>query len=219
MTDIRYGVFLRPDPQTCWAVAQITHAVRQQFGLRSADAFAPHATLIGNLNPTIPEAELVDLLTQVFDSTRPFPVHNRGVIQTAEGPIRFDINRDEAGNAANGDLANLASALKRVLIPVHQPHSDYLAPNLGDYVFAAHLSLANFELQVDERLRQEVADFITGLPIQVPSSFVARCFTLFQFRADWAGQWWESMTGRHVMSWQTAAAQTPIPITKRKQDE
>lgn len=206
MTDIRYGVFLRPDAQTCWAVAQITRAVRQQFGLMSADAFAPHATLIGNLNPTIPEAALIDLLTPVFDATQPFPVHNHGVVRTAEGPVRFDINRDESGQGPNTNLERLAAALKHVLMPVHESHSDYLAPNLSDYDFTAHLSLANFELQLDERLRDEVSDFIAGLRIKPPRRFIARWYTLFQFRADWVGAWWENMTGRHVTSWQTAAA-------------
>ena len=42
---IRYGVFLRPDPATSVAVTQITGQLRAQYGLVSAGAFPPHVTL------------------------------------------------------------------------------------------------------------------------------------------------------------------------------
>ena len=54
----RYGVFLRPDPLTCAAVTRITGQLRAQFGLVSAGAFPPHATLAGSLPLAGPPEEL-----------------------------------------------------------------------------------------------------------------------------------------------------------------
>ncbi|MGO4585517.1 type II toxin-antitoxin system RelE/ParE family toxin [Arthrobacter sp. 2RAF6] len=47
-------------------------------------------------------------------------------------------------------------------------------PSVVEYEFAAHLSLANFELTMDNRLADEVGEFIAGLPITPPASFAAR---------------------------------------------
>jgi len=85
---------------------------------------------------------------------------------------------------------------------VHVRHEDLLAPNVQDYRFAAHLTLAGFDLDVDPRLCHEVEEFVRGLPVVPPSSFVVRWYTLFAFRADWSGQWWHRMASRHVRSWE-----------------
>ncbi|MGO4586843.1 hypothetical protein AB4Z38_23630 [Arthrobacter sp. 2RAF6] len=36
------------------------------------------------------------------------------------------------------------------------------------------------------------------------ASFTLRWYTLFEFRADWDGPWWEQMTWRHIKSWDVA---------------
>jgi hypothetical protein len=197
MNDIRYGIFLRPDPATCWAVTQVTFALRQQYGLVAAAAFAPHATLIGNLRSGVDEPELVKILNSVFDDLPPFTVYNHGIRNHA-----YDINLDATGERSNQDLARVAAAVRTSTLPIHVGHDDYLAPNVQDYRFAAHLSLAGFDLHLDKRLSDEVDEFIRGLPVVVPASFVARWYTLFQFRADWRGHWWEDMPWRHVKSWE-----------------
>src|SRR4029450_14112930 len=38
---VRFGVFLRPDPKTCAAVTQITSQLQAQYGLVSAGGFPP----------------------------------------------------------------------------------------------------------------------------------------------------------------------------------
>jgi hypothetical protein len=202
VTDIRYGIFLRPDPATCWAVTQITYALRQQYGLVAAAIFAPHATLIGNLQPHVSESELIGILGNVFAGVRPITVYNSGVQRTKKGTFEYNINLDASAQRTNEELGRIASAVKDAVLPIHVRHDDFLAPNVQDYRFAGHLGLASFELHVDNRLSDEVGEFIAGLPIAAPPSFVARWYTLFEFRANWGGHWWENMTWRHVQSWQ-----------------
>ncbi len=204
MTSTRYGVFLRPDPATCWAITQITLALRQQFGLTAAAAFAPHATLIGNLQSSIDEPELVNLLDSVFAKVAPTPVYNQGIRRTVHGTFEYDINLAADGAGPNEELDRIAGAVKQALEPIHEPHEDSHAPNVQDYQFAAHLGLASFELREDNRLSDEVGEFIAGLPISPPASFVARWYTLFRFSADWNGPWWEAMPWHHVRSWDAA---------------
>lgn len=202
MTDIRYGIFLRPDPETCWAITQITLALRQQYGFVAAAAFAPHATLIGNMQSGVSEEELVATLDPVFSAVRPLPVYNSGVQRTPKGTYEYNIDLDAAGRQPNSALRAVAASVKDAVLPLHVRHNDYLAPNVQDYFFAGHLGLASFELAVDNRLSDEVGEFIAGLPITAPTSFVARWYTLFEFRADWSGHWWNDMPWRHVTSWE-----------------
>ena len=75
----RYGVFLRPDPLTCAAVTRITTQLRAQYGLVSAGAFPPHATLAGSLSLTDGPEPLLAALDGVLEPARGFEVHNAGV--------------------------------------------------------------------------------------------------------------------------------------------
>lgn len=204
MTDtnnIRYGIFLRPDPATCYAITQITHALRQQYGFVAAAAFAPHATLIGNLQSALSEEELVKTLDTVFADVKAFSVYNSGVQRTWKGTYEYNINLDASGQKPHPQLAEIAQLVRQAVLPLHVRHDDYLAPNVQEYEFAGHLGLASFELHIDNRLSDEVGEFIAGLPITAPPSFVAGWYTLFQFSADWSGHWWTDMPWRHVKSW------------------
>ena len=200
--DIRYGIFLRPDPETCWAITQITHALQQQYGFVAALAFAPHATLIGNLKVDISEHELVAVLDRVFVDVKPVAIFNSGIQRTHKGTFEYNIDLDADAAAPNAPLRRIASLVKDAVLPLHVTHQDYLAPNVEDYTFAGHMGLASFELHVDNRLSDEVGEFISGLPISAPASFAARWYTLFEFRADWSGHWWNDMPWRHVKSWE-----------------
>lgn len=214
MTDVRYGIFLRPDPATCLAVTQVTFALRQQYGLVSAAAFPPHVTLIGNLRSRVSENDLVAKLDEVMQQVSAFPVYNSGVKRTREGTFRYDLNADSSGQYPNRVLADVAAKVKNALAPRHLQHEDRLAPNVDDYEFHAHLSLANFELQIDNRLCDEVGEFIAGLPIVPPASFVACWYSLFEFRADWSGDWWENMPWRHIRSWE-APTRSPLNADRK----
>jgi hypothetical protein len=202
VSNIRYGIFLRPDPETCWAITQITYALHQQYGFVAAAAFAPHATLIGNLQSGVEEEELVHILDGVFENVHPIAVYNSGVQRTHKGTYEYNIDLDADQEKPNAQLGRIGAAVKKAVLPIHVRHEDYLAPNVQDYTFAGHLGLASFELHIDNRLSDEVGEFIAGLPITAPSSFVARWYTLFQFEAAWSGHWWENMPWRHVKSWE-----------------
>jgi hypothetical protein len=213
MSSIRYGIFLRPDPATCLAVTQITLAVRQQFGLVAAEAFAPHATIIGNLRTDGTDAELVTILDDVFNTVSPFAVFNHG-IEIKPDSVRYDIMRDSTGTRPNRNLASVAARVSDAIALLHVRHDDFLAPNVQDYQFAAHLSLASFELAIEPRLTHEVGEFIAGLPIVAPASFVAGYYSLFRFRADWSGHWWNDMPWAHVKSWNVGNNESTRHTTK-----
>jgi hypothetical protein len=195
----RYGVFLRPDPETCWVVTQITFALKRQFGLVSAGAFPPHVTLLGNLATEASTTGLLTVLDRVFEDVPVFEVFNGGVARTGDR-FGYDVDRDAEG-AVNAPLAEVAAAAQRAVLPLSEPIEDFLVTPVEDYRFAAHLSLAGHELAVDGTLADEVGEFIAGLPLVPPASFPARWYSLFEFRADWRSHWWRAMTWRHLRSW------------------
>ncbi|MDH6622262.1 hypothetical protein M2271_000049 [Streptomyces sp. LBL] len=201
MTDIRYGIFLRPDPATCWAVTQVTIALNKQFGLVSAGAFPPHATLIGNLRTNAAAAEVVSALDPVFENVDPFPVYNSGISRTGSGTYEYDVNLDASGTKPNEPLGRVAATVAKAVAPLSVPVDDFLVTPVAEYAFAGHLGLASHDLLVDNRLTDEVGEFLAGLPLQAPASFAARWYSLFEFRADWSGQWWQNMSWRHLHSW------------------
>ena len=86
----RYGVFLRPDPATCLAVTTTTGAIRAQYGLVSAGAFPPHATLVGSLPLVVSQDRLIETLEDVLSGASAFPMQNRGVrpLRKAEVAVR-----------------------------------------------------------------------------------------------------------------------------------
>jgi hypothetical protein len=204
LNDIRYGIFLRPDPATCWTVTQVTFALNRQFGIVSSGAFPPHATLIGNLCTDTTENELISVLDPVFENVEPFPVYNSGIDRKPSGTYEYNINLDASGKAPNEPLCRVADAVAKAVAPLSVPVDDYLVTPVAEYRFAAHLGLAGHELFVDNRLSDEIGDFLAGLPLAPPASFVARWYSLFEFRADWTGHWWQDMSWRLVRSWEAA---------------
>lgn len=201
MTQIRYGIFLRPDPATCWNVTQITFAVKRQFGLVSAGAFPPHATLIGNLASTASEKEIATALDPVFADVKPFTVYNAGVARGASDGYEYNVNLDASHQNPNAPLGDVAAAVKAAVLPLSTPVQDYRVIPVADYEFAGHLGLASHELAVDNRLSDEIGEFIAELPLDAPTSFTSKWFSFFEFQADWSGHWWEEMTWRHIKSW------------------
>jgi hypothetical protein len=206
MSELRYGIFLRPDPATCWNVTQVTSALNRQFGLVSAGAFPPHATIIGNLATRAAESDIISALDLVFEEVQPLPVYNAGVVRTDAGTLIYDVDLDASGTQRNELLNRVAATVKEAVLPLSVPVGDHLVTPIVDYVFAGHLGLASHELTVDGGLCDEVEDFIAGLPVvPPPASFVARWYSLIEFRADWVGNWWEHLTWRHRRSWEAVS--------------
>jgi len=207
MTDVRYGIFLRPDAATCWTVTQITFALKQQFGLVSAGAFPPHATIIGNFRTEASQDELIAVLDDVFAGVQPLTVYNSGIERNSDR-YGFNLNLNESATDVNRSLEKVARRVSDAVEPLCAPPDppDLLTPGPADYSFAAHLSLAAHELAIDNRLSDEIGEFLEGLPITPPASFTARWYSLFEFRADWSSYWWEHMTWRHLRSWDVSAS-------------
>ena len=166
MTEFRYGVFLRPDPATCWNVTQVTAALRAQFGITSAGAFAPHATLVGNVglaharaDRAAAERELIETMDAVFAEVRPFPVYNSGVVRMVEhgrATYQYNIDLDQDARAANVPLNAVARAVKQAVLPLSEPVTHLFSTPVADYEFAGHLGLASHELLLDDHLADEV---------------------------------------------------------------
>lgn len=210
MTEPRYGIFLRPDPGTCWNVTQVTTALRAQFGLISAGAFAPHATMIGNLCIAGSEADLLAALEPVFADVSPYPVYNSGVVRAVErgtATYRYNINLDREAAGPNAPLNAVARAVKEAVLPLAKPVDHLHSTSVAEYEFDGHLGLASHELMVDGHLDEEVGEFINQLPLlPAPASFVARWYTLYEFTsAAWDGHWWETLAWRHVRSWRASS--------------
>jgi len=203
---VRYGMFLRPDPRTCWHITQATSALRAQFGLISAGAFPPHATLIGNLCTEHGESDLTAVIDPVLSSLTAFPVYNSGLARgTNNGhtTYEYNINLDPTTTLPNVDLNRVAKAVKAAVLPLSKPVRDRFSTPVADYEFAGHLGIASHELMIDGHLSEEVGEYLHQLPIDPPPAmFMARWFTLYAITsADWGGNWWESLAWRVVRSW------------------
>jgi hypothetical protein len=201
----RFGVFLRPDPKTCAAVTQVTNQLRAQYGLVSAAAFPPHITLAGSLPVAVPLAELIQLIGFVLRRMRAFSVHNLGVRQLTDSTIAFDVSTLDDG-APNKQLIALAGAVDSVVRPLLGPGGT-LQPSLYEPDrWMAHISLVSHELRVRADLRDEVEDYVRGLGVMPPSSFIADTVMLYRFAHNtWTGSWWRDMRWEHVRSWRLAA--------------
>ena len=199
MATLRYGIYLRPDPRTCWIQAQISVALRQQFGLVSAAAFPPHATLVGNLRTDLHAEQIINLLNPIFESTQTFPVHNKG-IERSKSAWLYNVDETPEGER-NEALLAIAEAVIAAVKPHALPMTDHLVSDLDEYRFWGHLSLASHDLLVNPTLSDEVGEFIAALPLEPPATFEARYFSLFSFEADWQNEWWHSLTWKHLHSW------------------
>ena len=201
MQQVRYGVFLRPDPQTCAAVTMITGQVRAQYGFVSAGAFPPHASLVGSLPLAAPVEDLVAGVDQALSSIRPFPVINSGVSPMGR-VIVYDVHSlDGRPNAALVELAGTIDGAVRPLLAA-SPAGSLPADVSETGRWHGHLSLASHDLYQREDLHDEVLDYIGGLAVPHPPRFKAEVITLYRFEhRDWTGDWWTQLAWSHVHSW------------------
>ena len=199
-TKYTYGVYLRPDPLTCKAVADLTHLVRRQFGIVSAAAFPPHATLAGAVPTNATEDELIAALEPVLSAAEAIPVHNSGICRHNVA-ITFDVDHTISGQK-NLAIKDLAVAVNSALAPMTEDGEGLRAKPFDAENFRAHLSLASHDLEAAPHLREEVEYFLRAMPHSAPSDFVANTVTLFRFYSDnWAGEWWHDLRWTHLRSW------------------
>lgn len=200
MTEYTWGVYLRPDPLTCQAITDITTLCRKQFGIVSAGAFAPHATLAGAVPSNASAQEFIEILDPLLRATPAFSVHNGGVTRRPDC-VYYDIDKLESGEI-NQPLHNLATAVNQAIAPLtaYQP-GEWSQPFVPAN-FWAHFSLASHDLKSRPDLRDEVEEFIRALPIDFSTTFTAQYITLFRFHsADWNAEWWHDLTWTHEHSW------------------
>jgi hypothetical protein len=184
----RYGVFLRPDPLTCAAVTRITGQLRAQFGLVSAGAFPPHATLAGSLPLAGPAEELLRALAPVA----PFTVQNHG-LAWLNGGLVYDVHGPE--------LAQLAATVDAAVRPQLEPAPGLAADLFEPERWRAHLSLGSHDLAARPDLHEEVEAYVRGLAVEVPAEFPAEIVAVYRLEHEtWTGSWWRAMTWEHVRS-------------------
>ena len=189
----RYGVFLRPDPRTCAAVTRITGQLRAQFGLVSAAAFPPHATLAGSLPLVGPPEELTPALATVA----PFSVRNHG-LSWLNGGLVYDVHNEE--------IAQLAATVDAVVRPLLEPAPGLAADRFEPDRWRAHLSLASHDLVARPDLHDEVEAYVRGLAVEAPAEFTAEVVAVYRLEHEtWTGSWWRAMTWEHVRSLRLAS--------------
>ena len=201
----RYGIYLRPDAKTCRAVTVVTDQLRAQYGLLSAGAFPPHATLVGSQPFGFNESEVIAAVTALLANREAFEVHNAGIRSQGIGYV-YDVSQNADGTI-NDALVSLARDIDAAVEPLRRPMSNPLPNGFVPELFRGHLSLASHDLYVRPDLHDEVGDYIRDLDVPVPTSFVGRSVVLYRTASpDWSGRWWQTMTWEHVHSWELTGA-------------
>ena len=200
MTEYTWGVYLRPDPITCKAIADLTELAKRQFGIVSAAAFAPHATLAGAVPSNASAEDFIAALDPLLVATPAFPVFNAGIGKLTT-TIIYDIDRTPSGEK-NIHLQDLATAVNEAIAPLTAYVPGEWTQPFGPATFHAHFSLASHDLRDRPDLAAEVEEFLRAIPMDIPPTFMADTITLFRFHsADWNSTWWHDLTWQHVRSW------------------
>jgi hypothetical protein len=179
----RYGVFLRPDPLTCAAITRITDQLRAQYGLVSAGAFPPHATLAGSL-PLDRPPELAPGAS--------FTVRNHG-LAWLNGGLVYDVHGPE--------IEALAASVDAAVRPLLRPASGLEADLYERGRWRGHVSLGSHDLAARPDLHEEVEAYVRSLAVEVPAEFPAEVVAIYRLEHEtWTGAWWRAMTWEHVRS-------------------
>jgi hypothetical protein len=193
----RFGVFLRPDPLTCAAVTRITGQLRAQFGLVSAGAFPPHATLAGSLPLAGPPEDLLRALDEALAAVAALTVRNHG-LAWLNGGLVYDVH----GEA----MAELAAAVDAAVRPLLAPAPGLPADTYEPERWRAHLSLGSHDLAARPDLHHEVEAYVRGLAVEVPAEFPAEVVAVYRLEHEtWSGPWWRAMEWEHVRSLRLAS--------------
>ena len=188
----RYGVFLRPDPLTCAAVTRITGQLRAQFGLVSAGAFPPHATLAGSLPLAVPPEELMRALDAALAPVAPLTARNQG-LAWLNGGLVYDVHGPE--------IEQLAATVDAAVRPLLDSGPGLAADLYEPGRWRAHLSLGSHDLAARPDLHDEVEAYVRGLAVEVPAEFPAEVVAVYRLEHEtWTGTWWRAMEWEHVRS-------------------
>lgn len=196
----RYGIYLRPDPRTCRAVTVVTDQLRAQFGLVSAGAFPPHATLVGSQPFADSEKDVLAAVDALLAERTGFDVHNGGIRGQGVGFV-YDLHL-RADGSVNEELVALARDIDRAVAPFRFPVGVSGPNDFDPERFRGHLSLASHDLYTRPDLRDEVRDYLDGLGVDVPQGFRGDTVTMYRTSSpDWSGRWWTTLRWEHVRTW------------------
>ncbi len=205
MSDLRYGLYLRPSYEMSKAQTEVYNVLERQYGLRAAGNFMPHATLKGFFRADVDEEEMVSRLDTVLEGREAFEVFNGGVIAFNRYAIVIDINDTREG-VPNAPLQDLHRDTMDALVPFTNPGCDFTRKEMewAYEQFRAHLTLAMTD--VPDRFFEEVLGFVRQAEPIGPTSFLAETLQLFVFRSeDWRGPWWKTLRWELLCSWQLTA--------------
>lgn len=199
----RYGIYLRPDARTCRAVTTITDQLRAQYGIVSAGAFPPHATLVGSQPFGHDEDAVVDAVSTLLAGRAGFDVLNTGIREQGIGYV-YDVSRRPDGSR-NEEFVRLAADVDAAVARFRRTMG---SPPANDYEpehYRAHLSLASHDLYGRPDLHDEVGEYIRELDVDVPDGFRGDTVVMYRTASpDWSGRWWTTMTWEHVRTWKLA---------------
>ena len=143
MSNLRYGLYLRPSYEMSKAQAEVYDVLERQSGLRAAGNFMPHATLKGFFCSGVSEEEMVSRLDTVLEGREAFNVFNGGVVAFDRYAIVIDVNDTKEG-APNALLQDLHRNVMDTLVPLTDPECNFTRKEMewAYERFHAHLTLA-----------------------------------------------------------------------------
>lgn len=208
MKGYTFGVYLQPDPPTCDVIERITNLLKRQYGLSSAAAFPPHATLAGAIPISAPLDTVVNCLDRILRSARSQRIHNSGISRLGDYVI-FDIDQDEY-RQKNQELFDLALSVNQELQRFDDGGTGYQIERFSPESFHAHLTLASHDLRMRPDLIEEVHEFIRDLRPDFQPTYISKIVSLYRFQSpDWGSAWWEDLQWRHLRSWRLGPLPSP----------
>lgn len=193
MSDLRYGLYLRPSYEMSRAQVEVHKVLWSQYGLRAAGKFMPHVTIKGFFRTRAGVEEMVDGLDAVLEERPAFTVYNSGVVSFGRDGIALDVHAGPGGDP-NEPLQELYRDVMDVMLPVVDTSCEFTRQEreLNREKFLAHLTLAMADIPA--RFFEEVLQFVREAEPIGPSTFPAEILQLFAFRCrDWQGSWWETL--------------------------
>ncbi|MGB3307286.1 MAG: 2'-5' RNA ligase family protein [Thermomicrobiales bacterium] len=200
--EVRYGFYLRPSYAMSRAQALLHEVLRRQFGLITAGAFMPHATIKGFFRTDATIAEMKAALDGVMADRPTFTVVNNGPLAYGRRSVVLNIQQDEFGET-NHALQALHEDAFAALSPFVHPDCTFTPVEWSGSRFFAHLTL--IQGMPREDFFDEIFAYLQDAEPIGPRRFDAEYCHLYAFRSeDWEGDWGATLTWEMLHSWKLA---------------
>ncbi len=201
---VRFGFYLRPSYAMCRAQGAMHELLKRQFGLITAGAFMPHATIKGFFRSDATVAAMKAAIDPVMSGRPSFTVVNNGPLAYGRGSIVLNVQQDEFGET-NHALQALHEAAFAALVPLVDPECAFTTSEWKGSSFFAHLTL--MQNLPREDFFEEIFTFVQDAEPIGPRRFTAEYFHLYAFRSeDWGGDWGATLIWEMLHSWKLGAA-------------